>query len=302
MRKHRIIKALAVIISVLGLGLIGSNVNQISHVTPTITAYAKDTEAGLTNRIANFAAQRQQYYYPQITYNTRDLGGLRTKNGKYEIKPHMLYRSANLHYITPDGVNEVNHLRIHNDIDLRQMYGPNVSIHTKPQPGEFHLMPSKGLHIHYYQYAVEDSKEEAETWPIRKRLGETYRFGYWHTKSPTARKAYHDSIMEMIRNGRNPRRNGALMFNCTQGRDRTGVLAAITEYILGMSKATIYNDFLLINYYKYQSPYMDQISRINRFYDTVDKNYGNMWNYVRYGLNLSYNDINTLRHEYLKRI
>lgn len=298
MKRHRFLRLTIITASAFILGVSTTNAVH-NHTSVTITAQASSYNNYLSNRVDKFARQRRPEHHPDITYNTRDLGGLRAANGRH-IQYHMLYRSANLNSLKWRGAQVMKRLNIKHDIDLRALHGPNTSISSKPQPGEFHLQSDPyGLRLHYHYYPVETSQQEAYTWPIRKRLGETYRFGYWYTLSKTARQAYHDSVMEAIRNGRHHR--GALMYNCTQGRDRTGVLSAILEYLLGVSKYNIYNDFLLSNHYFYQSPYSDQISRINHFYNTVYRYYGSMNHYVIHGLNLSPHNINLLRKEYLTR-
>lgn len=295
---NKFIKSLIVSTSLLGLGLLGTNTaHHAVHVPVTmVQAHASENANQYwTNRINRYASTRGKYFYPKVTYNTRDLGGMQTADGKYAIRPHMLYRSANLHSIKQSGANQIKRLNIKQDIDLRAQHGPNNSITAKPQPGEKANMPDRyRIGMHYHNYPVENSAQEQHSWGPRKKHGEQYRFGYYYTNNPVARRAYHNSIMFMIRN-----HSGNIMFNCTQGRDRTGVLAAITEYLLGINKWNIYNDFMLTNHYKYQSPYTNQVLRINRFYSTVARTYGSMWHYCRRGLSLSYYDIKLLRNRYL---
>lgn len=40
---------------------------------------------------------------------------------------------------------------------------------------------------------------------------------------------------------------GAILFHCTQGKDRTGIVVAVVLAALGASKQTIYDDYLLTN-------------------------------------------------------
>lgn len=254
-------------------------------------------ESYWTRRVNAYANARQPDYYPDITYNTRSLGMLPTANYKYAVNPGMLYRSANLHWINQRKADQLKKLHIHRDIDLRAWNGPNVSIHATPQPGEDKAMPDKyGVHIWYHHYPVENSREEAITYPYRHKYGEAYRFSYWYALSDNARKAYHNSLSYMLG------ARGPVIYNCTQGRDRTGTLSILIENILGVSRYNIYNDFLLTNHYKYQTNYRGQLARIDTFCNAINHKYGSMYRYERYGLNLSNVFMNSFRHKFLHRI
>lgn len=262
------------------------------------TRYTNARNTYWRNRVNAFANVRKPYYHPEITYNTRALDRLPTYNYKHAIRPGMLYRSANLHWINRRGANSIKRLNIKHDIDLRAPKGPNVSIQATPQPSETKHMPDKyGIHMNYHNYPVENSWEEKITWPYRKRFGEAYRFSYWYALSDNARKEYHNAITYML-----APHKGAIMYNCTQGRDRTGTLSVIIEKILGVSNYNIYNDFLLTNHYKYQSNYVQQLDRINTFYHAIYSKYGTWYRYERYGLNLRPYQLRNFRKKYLMPI
>lgn len=312
--KRGLIRSLLVCTGLLGLGLFGEQIIQPINSTPTqVQAKARIRKRSTRfvskrtkqNRywqrtMTKFAKQRQNYRHPTITWNTRDLGGYLTANGKYKVRNGMIYRSANLHTVNAKGAHTLKRLHIKTDIDLRNKTGANSNIHAKPGPGEFGYMKDPyRLHIRYIQQHVETGKEETETWPKRKKYGEVYRFGYWYTLSPTAKHAYYNSIMDILKY---TGKNRAVLFNCTQGRDRTGTLSTILLTALGVPKKMIYKDFLLTNYYQRQSDWVLQRNRLDRFYSTATKRYGSMHNYLHKGLGLSNKTIHRLRSRLLVSI
>lgn len=91
---------------------------------------------------------------------------------------------------------------------------------------------------------------------------------------------------------------GAVVFHCSAGKDRTGLGAAFLLGILGVSYEDIEQDFLASNAY---------LNRDNAVYkewlqmswNAIEENYGTFDNFVRNGIELSDADINQLRQKYL---
>lgn len=275
--------------------LLGSSINM--NNANASQARQRNYNLVLKNQGNHFAKQRKSDYYPSITYNTRDLGGYWNSNHTAQIRNGMLYRSASLHKLNRKGANDLKKLHIHTDIDLRNISGPNGSVNRNPSPGEVKgaKNPYK-IRMRYRINQVENNREETESLPYRKKYGEIYRFGYWYTLSPDARRAYHNSLYDMVHYSNN---NNAVMYNCNSGRDRTGVLSAITLSILGIPRSTIYNDFMLTNHYHQQTPYPNQHARLTRFYITLQKKYKNMNNYLHKGLGLTNRFMNNFRNHFL---
>jgi len=118
--------------------------------------------------------------------------------------------------------------------------------------------------------------------------------------------------------------NGAVLYHCTAGKDRTGIASALLLEILGVDRATILADFLLtntaVNIDEKCKSLADMISVkagidvtpetvlpmvgveeafLEAMYRTIDANYGSMATYVRDGLKLTDADIASLRNRYV---
>ena len=117
--------------------------------------------------------------------------------------------------------------------------------------------------------------------------------------------------------------SGAMLFHCSQGKDRTGVAAALLLAALGADKETIVTDFDATN-----AIYVDDIRKytrrvrlfgggeeevavVNAFIgvntdnfvkelDEIVEQYGSMDNYLKGPIGLTDEDIKTLRDRYLK--
>lgn len=111
--------------------------------------------------------------------------------------------------------------------------------------------------------------------------------------------------------------NGAVLFHCTAGKDRTGWISAVLDHIAGMSDSDIMANYLATNQYsasliaaemqkytsKYGAHFADAIypalgvqsSFLQAGLDAVTSEYGTMQNYILQGLGLTQADIYVLR-------
>lgn len=92
--------------------------------------------------------------------------------------------------------------------------------------------------------------------------------------------------------------DGAVVFHCSAGKDRTGLGAAFLLGILGVSYEDIEEDFLASNTYLNRD---DAVYKewLQMSWNAIEENYGTFDNFVRNGIGLSDADINQLRHKYL---
>lgn len=116
--------------------------------------------------------------------------------------------------------------------------------------------------------------------------------------------------------------NGAILYHCTQGKDRTGIASALLLAALGASRETIVSDFDATN--KVYEKDVRKYSRRVRFWggkeeevavvkaflgantenfvkalDTVDQQYGSIEAYLKGPMGLTDDDIRILRKRYL---
>lgn len=92
--------------------------------------------------------------------------------------------------------------------------------------------------------------------------------------------------------------DGAVVFHCSAGKDRTGLGVAFLLAILGVSYEAIEQDFLASNAYLNREDAVDK-KWLKMSWDAIEENYGTFDNFVRQGIGLSDADINQLRQKYL---
>ncbi|MCM6774385.1 tyrosine-protein phosphatase [Nocardia sp. CDC159] len=97
--------------------------------------------------------------------------------------------------------------------------------------------------------------------------------------------------------------DGAVLYHCTAGKDRTGWMSAILLTILGVDRQTVTYDYLLSNYYRDAAP-GDGLNGVvpaalDAAFTQVDQTYGSFADYVRDGLKLTDADVAALRAKLL---
>lgn len=147
----------------------------------------------------------------QGTRNTRDLGGLPLAEGK--VKPGLVYRSGALCFVTPEDVETLEALELRTIVELRK---PSEI----EKDGPDRLVGPKILYL-----------------PMVNSQGlgqEAYR--YYMLENAAAIAGFFNALAE---EGSYP-----LLFHCSAGKDRTGILAALLLELLGASREVIEQDYL----------------------------------------------------------
>ncbi|PMC62342.1 protein-tyrosine-phosphatase [Corynebacterium xerosis] len=92
--------------------------------------------------------------------------------------------------------------------------------------------------------------------------------------------------------------DGAVVFHCSAGKDRTGIGAAYLLRILDVPMAEIDADFLASDQYLGRKNSV-RLEWLHATWETIDRNYGSFEAYVRGPLGLSEADIEVIRAKYL---
>ena len=93
--------------------------------------------------------------------------------------------------------------------------------------------------------------------------------------------------------------DGAVVFHCSAGKDRTGIGAAYLLRILGVPRSDIDAAFLASDAYRGRENSV-RLEWLHATWDAIDRNYGNFDAYVRGSLGLTDADIDRLRAKYLE--
>jgi protein-tyrosine phosphatase len=164
--------------------------------------------------------------------NFRDLGGYRTRDGRAVVW-RRLFRSAALHSMSRPDI-----ARLKEDIRPRAV----IDLGTPREPTkqrEISLLGDIGARYHNVPFrpdSLDYLKHETELFRDAN-LGELYLY---RIRRPEFGKKLVDSL-ELIAD----RNNHPLVFHCSVGKDRTGVLAAILLAAAGVIDEDIIHDYTL---------------------------------------------------------
>lgn len=143
--------------------------------------------------------------------NVRDMGGIPTQDGR-RIRPGMLLRSADLHKATDADLATLDRLGVRNIIDLRTRQERHME--------EDRLLPD----WRYFPIPVFDEGGELGK-QLRGLIAEPGMFIEslypQMIDAPMAVSCWKDCFGHLLDDG------GGTLWHCTQGKDRTGALAAL---------------------------------------------------------------------------
>ncbi len=182
--------------------------------------------------------------------NLRHLGGYVGKDG-LKIKDDLLYRSGGLNLPEEELAAILNPLKITVVFDLRADDETKSAPYVLPQGIEYRHRPIfNSLEDQMMALNPSQAAEKSEGFSIQDVslemlmgmgdfLSDTYKF--------MAQKshAFGDLIKEIIELEGQP-----LLFHCSAGKDRTGILAALLMLALGVSREDVIENYMLSNQYR----------------------------------------------------
>ncbi len=161
-------------------------------------------------------------------YNVRDLGGLRTRDGR-RTKHRVIYRGDSLDGITPaDARTLFDKLGIGAIVDLRTKAETELGGQSLPVPRYRYSVLAEGR-LGLEPFPSDDPVELAKVYMTNLRTGRA------------AVKGTLEVIAENLRAG------VATLFHCAAGRDRTGIMAALLLGLVGVTDGQIAMDYVQSN-------------------------------------------------------
>jgi protein-tyrosine phosphatase len=249
--------------------------------------------------------------------NLRDLGGYQTGDG-YTVASGLLYRSNQLHHISPGDMKLISGLNLKYVYDLRTY----DEMHSRPEE----LPPTVS---HVWLDVLADSPQAgpamleklmADPAQANEVLGggkaaEGFAQSYREFISlPSAQREYRKLFLSVA-----DRKMLPALFHCTTGKDRTGWAAAAFLTLLGVPEDQVYEDYLRSNDYilpLYQKVIDGAVAQgieeeiplsilgvkreyLDAAFDEMETKYGTIENYFAEGLRIDANQQATLRKLYL---
>jgi protein-tyrosine phosphatase len=182
-----------------------------------------------------------QHAYPRTfnfesVSNFRDLGGYQTLSG-HTVAWRKLFRSGDLHNITRGDLEKLrDEIKVTSVIDLRS----SIEI------GERGRGIISETNIKYFNVAVVPEITTSPRKPSEPRFQGITNMGEVYLNQAVA-SAFGKGIIEALNLIAEPE-NYPLLFCCSAGRDRSGMLAAILLSILDVAQEDIVADYCLSNY------------------------------------------------------
>ena len=192
----------------------------------------------LSSGIDTTIVLNRQVWFKKVV-NFRDVGGLATKDGR-TVKWGRLYRSDNLSGLKKEEFDKFNDLHIQTVFDLRT---------ANEIKGKEDNLPPNTSYVHFP--TVEDNEDM-----LTKMRGKVVNGKITEEQSlQLMLQLYRGSIAdnvpllkELVRqilHSDNP-----VLYHCSAGKDRTGIVTALVLLVLNVDRQTIVNEYLLSNYYR----------------------------------------------------
>lgn len=277
----------------------------------------------------SYSAQSQSIELAGIG-NARELGGYRTNDG-LAVRRGVLLRSA-----APEGATEEDRRKLEQDLRLTCVLDFRMDMEFQAMVG-----PGRGLDFatthrvgildeNYFASLYADTSlprgESAKMSPVQMivtainlgAIDDNMYVGFLEAK--TGRHGYAEMFAYLLAQPKDE----ALLFHCTQGKDRTGLAAMLILSTLGVDEETIVFDYLLTNTFnaaliereragllatgipeqeldKYMIGF-DQVfpQTMHNALDHLRRTYGSAWGYVRDALGVTDADREELRAKYLE--
>lgn len=277
-----------------------------------------------TESIKNEVALENQSITLTGVKNARQLGGYFTTDGR-RIKDNVLLRTGALDALSDETVARLSEqYQVKNVIDFRMEM-------EREQDPDREIPGATNTWISVYELDKNDPQ-------IRQMLQTMEELGdndllktIEYAKSGLLSELYTSILLS--ESGRKgfaqffdillAQKEGAVLWHCTYGKDRTGLAAVLLLYALGVDMDTIIADFALSNQvYQKQIEQMQQavtaagyegeiaedagamagvnVTYLQRALDAVTETYGSLQNYLRDALGVSDEDIEQLRARYLE--
>ena len=273
---------------------------------------------------------RQQFIPVNGIINARDLGGYIMQDGR-RLRDGMLIRSAHLADASDEDLQYLSSIPISKVIDFRKDIEMNGKT-DRMVPGAEYIRLEIDASGKIVSQATEDEKRlftgnkqfdvkkfmvMAAFNPMAQRIAQQMYPNL--TNDPECRKQFKQFFRLILDTA-----NGAILYHCTQGKDRTGFASALILAALGAGRDTIVADFDATNrvYEEDVRPCCqnvrlmggkeNEIATVKSFLgantdnfikalESIDREFGSIEAYLKGPIGLTDQDILTLRERYLEK-
>lgn len=244
--------------------------------------------------------------------NFRDLGGNKSVDGR-TVKYGLFFRSANLFNLNEEDVEKLKSLNIKYIFDYRSDDEAEKEPSTIIKNINYIRIPAMDMPN---EKSVKFGSIEAMVEELFEKDGAFYMLRDSYYNLPINNKSYK-KLIELVKNSEML----PILNHCTAGKDRTGVGCAIILMILGVSREDIVKDYLKSNDYakeaieefvakkpEFRNIPIEKLNYIfgvneeyiNTAFKKIDEIYLSTEEFLYKEFNLTSEDIERLRNEYLE--
>lgn len=275
--------------------------------------------------VQNTVTAEEQTLNMSTIFNARELGGYKTSDGK-TVREGVLLRSAALTEASQEEIDHlINHYNLATVIDLRASYElaeePEIVLDGVAQYN-FRIMDEQLMAGR--AASISDILTDPDVDPV-KRMTAIFEAGVVSDQmyveflqGETGKAGFRDFFRVLLETPE----GDAVLWHCTNGKDRTGVAAMLLLGVLNVDEETIMEDFMLTNTFfeaeisamrTQLSAYVKDEAKLEEFLvagravyapymqnaiDYIKENYGDIPGYVKAELGLTDADIAKLQTLY----
>ncbi|WEV40015.1 tyrosine-protein phosphatase [Lactobacillus sp. ESL0681] len=247
--------------------------------------------------------------------NPRDLGGYCGLNGR-KVKRHRLLRTGSISAMTSADEQVLLDYGLTKVIDLRSSAERRVSPDRKIAGVEYFALPLSDKANSGEKNQQDMAEYRVDQYAGFRLMCDRYRN---HILTSQAKQSFRQILQLIADTDR-----GAILYHCSEGKDRTGLVTVLILEILGVDLETIRQDYLFSNYMlnDYRAKREKQFVRAGEndkfranmrilgtvsdaFLDsaliTINENYGSIKQYIEQELGISSSLQSKIRNLYLEK-
>lgn len=195
--------------------------------------------------------------------NFRDFGGYQGAGGR-SVRTGVLFRSAQFGEASEADMTALDTYNIKVQADLRRPDERERHGHRWPVNGVHVIVSDKGVatqapHVRFLSEVAVDAPQ-AHGW-----MADYYRAAPYKEQHIETFSAWFKALGTLDQ-------GGAAIVNCAAGKDRTGILCALTHHVLGVDREAIFADYELTNQAADVETRLPEMARM--FNEHIGKDYG----------------------------